>query len=553
MDTAETAQQWLLDHYPHAAPAPCYGPAYGAACLGMYREEVPANLFWWTWSFPRFYGRALNACRNHDLPINGATFLPPLPRPKWLRPAAAWLLEPLSAAGPWLFALGAVVCLLRPGERGRSLCLSAFSVYYSAALFFVLPELKHAGPLVLPLAVFGGIGLASPRFLIRGVRLIAKVRELFRPALRLAGAAVLLTTAWALVCVAAYAYSRESRRELLAAVMRLARTGQSEPDALRGPRLFSVTLHPERGDRPTGYLLRIAAGAEASHPRLECRRLRHEQPLAPARLFFTRHRLHPGREQCFFVTCNPGAPFGEVSPLVCTALLEGDARFLSCTRVDLADWRRLPLCTVFVPGECDPGNPLVDGVSGATQYADNPELNNAGLSFAELASDGGAPPAALFPSADGPSVAELPPEGWRVVAPGCETERVAEGLRVRAPAGSYAAETPLLTAPADGTYYFRLRFRPEAGRLSFGALSQDRRSWLAIRWGDDPAGADAERVLTVQLRAGEKFSLVTADGGSPEGSGSVFLLEALSACRDGSDEPAVSDERVRSRLPANSN
>jgi hypothetical protein len=81
------------------------------------------------------------------------------------------MLEPLSAAGSWLFALGVVICLLRPGERGRSLCLAAFSVYYAAALFFVLPELKHAGPLVLPLSVFGGVGLAFvPRGLWRVVR-----------------------------------------------------------------------------------------------------------------------------------------------------------------------------------------------------------------------------------------------------------------------------------------------------------------------------------------------------------------------------------------------
>ena len=119
VDTAETAQQWHADHHPHAGPAPCYGPAYGAACLGMYGEEVLPNLFQWTWSFPRFYTRALDACRNRDLPINGSTYLPPLPRPRWLQPATVWLLEPLSAAGPWLFGLGAVVCLLRRGERGR--------------------------------------------------------------------------------------------------------------------------------------------------------------------------------------------------------------------------------------------------------------------------------------------------------------------------------------------------------------------------------------------------------------------------------------------------
>ena len=198
VDTAETAQQWHADHHASASPAPCYGPAYGAACFGIYREEILPNLFRWTWSFPRFFVRALDACRNRDLPVNGSTYLPPLPRPKWLQAAAAWLLEPLSAAGPWLFALGAVVCLLRRGERGRSLCLAAFSVYYAAALFFVLPELKHAGPLILPLSVFGGVGLASFRALARPLRLTAKMREAARPALWLVGGAVAATLVWGL-------------------------------------------------------------------------------------------------------------------------------------------------------------------------------------------------------------------------------------------------------------------------------------------------------------------------------------------------------------------
>ncbi len=278
VDTAETAQQWHADHHASASPAPCYGPAYGAACFGIYREEILPNLFRWTWSFPRFFVRALDACRNRDLPVNGSTYLPPLPRPKWLQAAAAWLLEPLSAAGPWLFALGAVVCLLRRGERVRSLCLAAFSVYYAAALFFVLPELKHAGPLILPLSVFGGVGLASFRALARPLRLTAKLREAARPALWLVGGAVAATLVWGLACAAAYAFSLESRRELLAVASALARTGRPDPAALHGPRLFSITLLPERGDRPTGYLLRIAAGHGPCS--LECRRLRPERPLA---------------------------------------------------------------------------------------------------------------------------------------------------------------------------------------------------------------------------------------------------------------------------------
>ena len=537
MDAAETAQQWHADHHAGAGPVPCYGPAYGAACFGTYREEVLPNLFHWTRSFPGFYLRALDACRCRDLPINGSTYLPPLDRPQWMKPAAIWVLGPLSEAGPWLFGLGVVVCLLRAGERGRSLCLTAFSVYYAGVLFFVLPELKHAEPLVLPLSVFGGVGLASFRAIARPRRLAAMIREAWRPALGLAGATVAATLAWGLACAVSYGFSMESRRELLAAVTALAETGRPAPEALRGPQLFSAALLPERGDRPTGYLLRIAAGPGPS--RLECRRLRHERPLAPARLLFTRHRLHPGREQCFFVTCNPGTAFGDANPLVCTALLEGDARFVSCTRVDLSEWRRLPVATVFVPGECEPGDPVVGGATSVTQYGENPDLNTIGLSLDELQRLGMASPAALFPSADSASepTAMLSADDWRPASPDCTTKQIADGLRVWTPAspGAYAVETPPLTAPADGTYYFRLRYRCEAGRPTFGVLAEDRQSWLALRWGADPAGA-AECVLSAKLHAGQVLSLIASNGAPREGDPSIFVLERLSACSDPSGD-----------------
>jgi hypothetical protein len=57
---------------------------------------------------------------------------------------------------------------------------------------------------------------------------------------------------------------------------------------------------------------------------------------------------------------------------------------LSCTRVNLADWDRLPLSTVFIPGEYGPGNPVVGGKTGTTCYDEKPGLNFEGLSDDEL-------------------------------------------------------------------------------------------------------------------------------------------------------------------------
>ena len=311
-----------------------------------------------------------------------------------MKPLADWVLRPLTAVGNWLFALGVCVCLVRQGARWQAVCLAAFSVFYAVVLLLVLPELKHAGPMVLPLTVFGGVGLASLSGLLQPLRLVMKLRESWRPAMRLGAAAALATLAWGLTCTGAYFHSRECRRELLTAVTKLSATGQPSPESLRSAQIFSTALLPKDGDQPVGYLLHIAAGEGGGF--LECRRIHHSHPLSPVpRLLFTRHPLHPNREQYFFVTCDAGTAFGDVRPFVCTALLDGDARFLSCTHVALTEWRRLPLSTLFVPGEYNPGNPAGDGRPAVTGYEEKPGLNFDGLSDDELHRYAKPAPAAL--------------------------------------------------------------------------------------------------------------------------------------------------------------
>jgi hypothetical protein len=382
VQTDLVAQQCLSDRDAAASPVSYCSPAYGSACFRMYREEIRQNLFHWIANFPSFYIRALAACRLHDLPVNSEWLAPPPPRSGWLRPIAAALLNPLAKASGWLFALGVCVSLLRPGRRYLSLCLAGFSVFYAAVLFVVLPELKHAGPLVLPLSVFGGIGLASLGGVANASRLIASICEARGRAAYLALALAAVAGLWGLSCGGAYCYSFTCRRELLDAVATRAAHGEPAPEALRGPGLFSVALRPEADAHPVGYLLRIEGGVGEAF--LECRHLRHACPPVPARLFFTRHRLLPGREQCFFVSCQISPEFGDLRPYVCTVLLGGGARFVSCTRVDLAGWRRLPLSTVFVAGQCGPGNPVVGGRTGITRYDEKPELNFDGLSDDEF-------------------------------------------------------------------------------------------------------------------------------------------------------------------------
>ena len=540
VQTDLVAQQYHADHEPAAAPLVYLGPTYGSACFGMYREEIPQNLFHWISGFPSFYLRALAACRLRDLPLSSESLLPPPSPPSWLPSIAARGLNLLARIGGWLFAVGVCISLLRPGWRYLSLCLAGFSVFYAGVLLAVLPELKHAGLLILPLSVFGGIGLASLGALVNPPRVAATIWEARGRAARLVLAAVGLAAVWGLACGGAYCYSFACRQELLEAVTTRAAQGEPAPEALRGPRLFSVTLRPQQDVHPVGYLLQIEGGAGEAF--LECRHLRHACSLIPSSLFFSRHRILPGRKQSFFVSCQPSFAFTDDRPYVCTALLSGEARFLSCTRVDLTDWDRLPLSTVFVQGECGPGNPVVGGRTGVTRYSEKPGLDFEGLSGEERVEYGMAEPIALFPASDSTNAiltASLEGQRWTpIVTPGfLPPESAPGGMRIRtadAPS-AYAAETPLLTAPADGTYIFRLRFRPEAGGLILGVLSKERDSWLAIGSDKELLGREAVRTLSVKLRAGQVFSLVAANGALKAAERSVFVLEELSAYRDSPD------------------
>jgi hypothetical protein len=534
VDTDMAAQQDRADRDRAGGAIEFLSPAYGSACFRIYCREAPQNAYRWLSSFPWFYLRALDACRLRDLPAAGWLPSPP-PRPRWLAALAPWVLDPLSAVAPWLFALGACVSLLRPGARWSALCLIVFSVFYAAVLFLVLPEFKHAGPLILPLTVLGGVGLASLRGLAQPRVLAASARTALWPAVYLAAGLAVAALLWGVACGGAYYYSLGCRRALLDAVAKRAADGTPAPEALRSPQAFSVVQPPDKEIQQVGYLLRIAAGPGESF--LECRHIHHADGPTSAGVLHTRHRLLPNREQCFFVVCRPGGAFGDPRTHVCTAFLDGTARFLSCTCVPLSAWRRPPVTTVFAPGEASPGNSVVGGTPSVTLFAEPPDWNFIGITAEEAFRCGLAAPAALFPSADGGNLgASLASEGWRPIAARGRTETVPGGLRVwidGAPGGC-AAETPLLTAPADGTYLFRLRYRPEEGKLTLGALAEDGHARLALCTSGDPPGVEAVRSIQVKLLKGQKFSLMVADGGAEAEGRTVFVLEELLAYRDGS-------------------
>ena len=173
-----------------------------------------------------------------------------------------------------------------------------------------------------------------------------------------------------------------------------------------------------------------------------------------------------------------------------------------------------------------------------------PGANFEGLSVDELIAHSLAAPAAIFPSNDSTETlgqARLKSEDWRPIgAPGrVQIEPAAEGVRVRTPnTPGYAVETPLLTAPTDGTYLFRLRFPSGSGATDARRPLYARNSWLAIGYGNEPLGVEAVRTLAVKLHSGQVFSLVASNGAPKTGERSIFVLEELAAHRDESASQA---------------
>ena len=90
---------------------------------------------------------------------------------------------------------------------------------------------------------------------------------------------------------------------------------------------------------------------------LLCRQVHFPQDWCWPRVLETTHLLRPNREQYFFVTCDQGSNTAIRGRTVARSILDGDARIESCRRVDLTNWDRLPVSTVFYDGESSPGSP----------------------------------------------------------------------------------------------------------------------------------------------------------------------------------------------------
>ncbi|HEV8253755.1 MAG TPA: hypothetical protein VGQ78_03300 [Vicinamibacteria bacterium] len=355
-------------------------PEHGAASRRLYLETARYALFRWWEGFPGFYARALGALSAPDA-LQGVPFdRLEAGRLPWLKPAYRWLLDPLTRSLPVLFGVGAVVLALRSREPATSLLLVGFSVLYAGVWLVILPETKHAGPMLLPLTVVAAAGLA-------GVLDVMRERTLPRPSRRLAIFAAAALALWVVSGLAACAVSTAARAGYLARIRALAAaTGGGAEERIEARR-FSATLRPGSAPDPSGYLLTIDAGARPGL--LECRYVRGLGVEATRRLYLTRHRLRPSTTQHFFVICFQGGAAGDERTHVCTVTLSGDARLTSVARLDVSTWRGPLVATVLDEGRPSPGPPhLGDGVT-SVEYRGVPKSDLEALGPED---DGGAPP-----------------------------------------------------------------------------------------------------------------------------------------------------------------
>jgi hypothetical protein len=333
---------------------------YGHACRTMYFVALKYHLFQYVSGWPAFYLRALHGFAGPgEIQGESSSALHDC-RPALIRPLYDWLLDPLTLVLPWLHFVGIGALFLIGRERTRGACLLLFGPYYGAALFGVLPELKHVAPLLLPLTVAGGLGLwglgrllylvawrrdacAIPLHLPRSVRLACWV-----------GLAAL--ACWAAVCALAYPVSLRERRHLVRDVSALAARGEAAPETIRSPVLFSACSDPGPRPQHVGYQLTIEASAQPGL--LTCRHVHFSAGAVPGRMFVTHHRLLPGSVQSYCVSCQTRACDDDPRPYACTVSLE-NARIISCTRLDLSAWKQLPFSTVIAYGSRCPGSPFV--------------------------------------------------------------------------------------------------------------------------------------------------------------------------------------------------
>lgn len=363
-----------------------YGPDHARISRELFLESFGLNLPTWLGHAPNFLWRSLQATRLVDLPLASTGHAPELDPKRTRKPMSWWLAiqKWLSAAVPALALIGAVrVCFPLPWHDARSAWLLrgllGYLLGYVLILFFVLPEEKHAGPLLVPMALLAAescaflVGLADPssRAQLAGgftrKRLILYVT-----------ASLVILVGWKGATALADSVSqnaRERQRRQAVALAERAPWLENTGDPIRQEWI-------REGDaRKKAVAILAWVQAEQGGVRLACREgtFGHHRPLvqyhdSPSRLFTTWHRVPDGDPSLFVVTVPGHALFGDERGDILRLDVIGKGRILRTARLDLDTGpgkESLPwLRTLVTPGEKQAGSPRLRSfsMSGATMH-----------------------------------------------------------------------------------------------------------------------------------------------------------------------------------------
>ena len=363
-----------------------YGPDHARISRELFWESFRFNLPVWLGQAPNFVWRALQATRLVDLPLASTGHAPELDPKRTRKPMSWWISiqKWMAAAIPVLAVIGCLrVCFPLPWHdpRGAWLLrgLVAYLAGYVLVLFFVLPEEKHAGLLLIPMAVLAAeafsflVGLGDP------VRRVILGSGFTYQRVAVYGAALLVilggwqgATAWV---EKVSQQAREKQREQAFDLARQAEWLVNEGDPIRKEWI--------REGESTRKAVAILAWVQAdqSGVRVACREgtYGHPKPLvqyhdSPSRLFTTWHRVPDGEPSLFVVTLPGHGLFGDERGDIVRLDVIGKGKIVRTARLELETGPGHPslpwLRTLVSADERQPGSPRLRSfsMSGATMH-----------------------------------------------------------------------------------------------------------------------------------------------------------------------------------------
>lgn len=368
-----------------------YDAVYSETCKTFYFEAMKHHLYYWVRSAPTMIHAAVSGKR-----LNGKSNT-------WQRIA------------PWLFVVGLLSFATRHVDRIAVALMLAILGFYFGIWFGISPEPRHWGVFLVPVCIIGGL---APTVIVAGLQkwrtgewrqahCKSQLRYLF----------VALTACialWIGACAVAYGISSQARAAYWAAIQAGVEKAAPIVDDRLTPQSFVVTFPESDVAFSRGYYIEIQAGANPQD--LLCKHLRtSSNPVEPFAdwkgnppgsgmldrvrealwwntFMETRHRLIPNKNQVFFVTGSREPSGGDKRSYSLKITMSGDAKITAVREFNLADWRFLPISSVFQLD--DPGvTPFVDAPSTRTlsQFSATPKTL-AELGFPESTSVSLSPP-----------------------------------------------------------------------------------------------------------------------------------------------------------------